>query len=857
MFCLWALYIRSGEHNQPIDIDHQTEIAYQWQSPYYTGKHSNSWDFTVPRTPHNEAILLNRTTNGELIPFNTAEHSAYFIGLPWLTQSEIDSGILRLVQVSPSRFTLQFTQVNHLLERLKHATGFQLRITPSSTDDFKGSTPKFFIAQGESTRARTTSAAYCVAIRIDVLLQEILAFGAQAKKNIHIQHYLTTKPNLYLLSSRTNLLGSVQRVTTPEQTIYTAGTVIELIDKKIKRHEVGDYYSPTLYLTSADSFNFPTEGNLYQLLQEICGILQCGIRFQETLTGNFTCTITSPQTTRDIYPRLGELVSFEFTKFEIHTPPPYDKVCTKEERDIILKLKRPIPYNAPLPLVFYTKEDKDKNPEDKPQLGLRYFARGTLFHFLNLVADGADFYQEHPTTLTRYNSRNIPTYKHIGNNPYSAFEYKSKGRYAKPVNDTLRITIYNDGRTNIDNIRILDYVEAFGEIYYHDTDKTQWHYLGTIVAPEQAPKYRDGISTEQTTLLRGHLIFAPPEPLTDLTLTTDSFYLYTEQKHFETPKPFQSIGQPNQDLPSEFIRYIDGKKYYFYTEEDYLIWRVPDSPQALHHQLWLLAYRRDYEQLLGNRTRTIQGSIERIVISDGFNPKPPFKPILEHYYATPNPDAVIYNRDGLPSRPPRLGDDDLIPVPPTPKPPTPNPDPGLPGNPTVWQSPVREDLDEVPTSVSSRWEELYDGKITIPINTSPPIPTLNIPLPNSTEALKPKIYLRSLCGAPYLAQHPHLEGKFSIKNPTQILTLAQQPDTEINYYQQLLIRLLYNAIEGTLSVHREDVIFNALHRYPYPDTSSEQQIAQQRIKSLNLTLRRQEITIRSATVIQFNATYKP
>ena len=66
MFSLWALYLSIPSGDKAIELDAQTEIAYEWYSPFFNDQHSVSWDFSVPRTPYIEELLLNLAQKGDL-----------------------------------------------------------------------------------------------------------------------------------------------------------------------------------------------------------------------------------------------------------------------------------------------------------------------------------------------------------------------------------------------------------------------------------------------------------------------------------------------------------------------------------------------------------------------------------------------------------------------------------------------------------------------------------------------------------------------------------------------------------------------------------------------------------------------
>ncbi len=120
MYSLWSLHIARDENTElgHIDVDYQTEISYEWLSPLFHRELSQSWDFTVPRTPHNESLLLPGNQGVERYPLNDWHAMAYFIGLPWLSDDDAEWGILSVVSTTERRIKVHFVQKNLFFQKI-------------------------------------------------------------------------------------------------------------------------------------------------------------------------------------------------------------------------------------------------------------------------------------------------------------------------------------------------------------------------------------------------------------------------------------------------------------------------------------------------------------------------------------------------------------------------------------------------------------------------------------------------------------------------------------------------------------------------------------------------------------------
>ena len=110
MYSLWSFYVKKNNHTVYLELDDTTEIAYEWLSPMWCRETSATWDFTLPRTPHNAETLLPAFPNGELYPLNEGHLSAYITGLPWQEEEEAYWGLLTVVATTERRIRVQFQQ---------------------------------------------------------------------------------------------------------------------------------------------------------------------------------------------------------------------------------------------------------------------------------------------------------------------------------------------------------------------------------------------------------------------------------------------------------------------------------------------------------------------------------------------------------------------------------------------------------------------------------------------------------------------------------------------------------------------------------------------------------------------------
>ena len=119
MYSFWALYVVKDEKAHYLELDDATEISYEWLSPMWNTETSTTWDFSLPRTPYNEELLLPSSANGELIPLNEGRLHGYLTGLPWQDTDEAYWGLLTVLSASERRIKVQFLQKSLFEQKLE------------------------------------------------------------------------------------------------------------------------------------------------------------------------------------------------------------------------------------------------------------------------------------------------------------------------------------------------------------------------------------------------------------------------------------------------------------------------------------------------------------------------------------------------------------------------------------------------------------------------------------------------------------------------------------------------------------------------------------------------------------------
>ena len=197
MFSFWALYIVKDDQPHYLEIDNATEISYEWLSPMWNTETSTTWDFSLPRTPYNEELLLPSSDNGELIPLNEGRLQGYLTGLPWQETDEAYWGLLTVISATERRIKVQFLQKSLFEQKLEvPVSEIDVDIEEHRVEDLSS----VWAADFEWSSRRLQS--FIISWKIRTLLQQ---YATWAKYNC--TNNLENK-DLYLVSNRTNSIAA-------------------------------------------------------------------------------------------------------------------------------------------------------------------------------------------------------------------------------------------------------------------------------------------------------------------------------------------------------------------------------------------------------------------------------------------------------------------------------------------------------------------------------------------------------------------------------------------------------------------------------------------------------------------------
>jgi hypothetical protein len=214
MYSFWALYIVKDEKAHYLELDDATEISYEWLSPMWNTETSTTWDFSLPRTPHNEELLLPSSANGELIPLNEGRLQGYLTGLPWQETDEAYWGLLTVLSASERRIKVQFLQKSLFEQKLEVPVR---EIKVSIAKDHRVEALSSVWASGEAWENGKLCKNAIIAWNILTLLEQIATWcGYSCKSNF----YLIEK--IYLVSNNYNAMGKAKIVVNkrPEREKY-------------------------------------------------------------------------------------------------------------------------------------------------------------------------------------------------------------------------------------------------------------------------------------------------------------------------------------------------------------------------------------------------------------------------------------------------------------------------------------------------------------------------------------------------------------------------------------------------------------------------------------------------------------
>ncbi len=221
MYSFWALYIVKDEKAHYLELDDATEISYEWLSPMWNTETSTTWDFSLPRTPYNEELLLPSSANGELIPLNEGRLQGYLTGLPWQDTDEAYWGLLTVLSASERRIKVQFLQKSLFEQKLERPVR---EIKVSIAKDHRVEALSSVWASGEEWENGKLCKNAIIAWNILTLLDQIATWcGYSCKSNFYLNK------NIYLVSNNYNAMGKAKIVVNkrPESDNYYMNDIRE------------------------------------------------------------------------------------------------------------------------------------------------------------------------------------------------------------------------------------------------------------------------------------------------------------------------------------------------------------------------------------------------------------------------------------------------------------------------------------------------------------------------------------------------------------------------------------------------------------------------------------------------------
>ena len=510
MFSLWALYIRTKGGDKSLELDAATEIAYEWYSPYFNDELSTSWDFSVPRTPYNEELLLSVNSNGEQYPLNDGYFEAYFQGLPWQQENEVDNGRIYVVKTTTTRISLQFKQINSVLERLTHHSCRSLRIDGIEELKFyDGHLPngynicEYFLAYGESVRAAGTESITpsnaIVAITLNELLNQVINFGAGLSAKRHLLSL--TRDYMVVVPERHNLFNGVVRKNALIAIEYMGHGVTNVPTHKIAAQD-------TVGVDASSYVTLPADIMLSTLLKSIL-YARCGrLVVREKLTGEPVIEYISPTNTTNTQHRFGELASFEWCT--MHLPKPL--LSEKKNTTFFLPSSQSIDYNQPLALAFYPTSVEMREIEGIP---IRFYNREHFLHFLPTIEDEATFPAPRRATLTAYRSTETTILKK-----------KYVGIFKAQSTTELEIDWSHYSHLMLPFGETMLHFVACGEAYFYSYLENKWTWLGSTPQSTLHISKRNNVTEHDLCFEKGHLVFQQISPRINIEVSCDNAKLH-------------------------------------------------------------------------------------------------------------------------------------------------------------------------------------------------------------------------------------------------------------------------------------------------------------------------------------------
>lgn len=505
MFSLWALYLSIPSGDKAIELDAQTKIAYEWYSPFFNNQPSVSWDFSVPRTPYNEELLLKISQNGVLYPLNEGYRLAYFRGLPWQQDNEIDNGRLYVVKISTTRIYLQFKQINSILEKLRQHTCRSLRINdipPNLLNSATGenTSAEYYLAYGESTRAagtdKLTPDNAIVAISLNELLNQIINFGANLPSTTHL--LTLTKDKLVILPEHHNLFNG--------RILKNALRAIEYLPKNLlsaEEHSIAGEDSITI--DSSSYVTLPADIFLSTLLESILYARCSTLSIRERLNATPIVTYISPTHSTNTYRRFGELSTFEWCTMYLPKPLNSEKIYASPTSPYGHTLR----YNEPLPLAFYPISAN----VGVSGIPIRFYNRSTLLHFFPIIADQSTYPDSSKALLTIYKASGRTVIGKIMLNVYNPVERREIS-IGWSANSHLGFSYYS----------VL--IQACEETYLYSGLEGKWLWLGSARHKHLKIEKRNNVTEHDLIFELGHIVFQQFIPAKKVDVTCDNAKLY-------------------------------------------------------------------------------------------------------------------------------------------------------------------------------------------------------------------------------------------------------------------------------------------------------------------------------------------
>lgn len=347
-----------------LELDDTTEIAYEWLSPMWCRETSATWDFTLPRTPHNAEALLPAFPNGELYPLNEGHHSAYITGLPWQEDEEAYWGLLTVVATTERRIRVQFLQKSLFEQELDKPAK---KIVISWSNAHKIAARESVRASGKEWKNKS-SQQFLIAFEITHLLD---GFRRALKYAGSVKTTALASP-IYLLTNRLTRYSLPIKLVTLIESFWLQNPSLTSIKgiNLIGFQGVPNFTSATV--------NLETETYALTLVRQITALCCMSMQITEYVEGSkkskkVDFANNNQTNSRKIY--LGDLSAYEWVKAYY---PEIPDVAVKAPRTYNDKSR-----NLLIPILAYEDNGSDERREYSPNT---YYVAG-----YNDIGDGAPF----------------------------------------------------------------------------------------------------------------------------------------------------------------------------------------------------------------------------------------------------------------------------------------------------------------------------------------------------------------------------------------------------------------------------------------------------------------------------------